>query len=718
MNILNTFLTPSSNASQLTEMAAKNGKITGKVIYSDGEINLVSINGKLYILNSEDGKKLPEGSLVNIIFSKNTLPSTDQNTIKSYITKALGEISGNIIKFSIGLTQETNQSILSNIKIDFSEIPDAQKGKFLVWISDLFDSLNTSMQNDKAFSSVLEDFSRKEVFSGFIKSMISELSKDFFSNKIFTADPRFISEKAITLFKDSYLSSKQSEDIKPTNLFNSSDIDKNESPLIQSNFEQEDKMVDKNFLIKKEPLQESSHEKKLDSLKDHAPDKKQTYKIENQVKTLLSQKDDLPFTKNEKIKSQDSPQIARNTYKSDIPKEAENHFQKRSLDFQSAKNTFKKEPFDESLIQRNSNQLKKELILDYFKNHYSAAKKKNSEPAAFHKAKVISEVLTEKSATDLSLKKTEPAENLSQKIDLATFKLYKSVLRDIFDSGNNIRTVYISKQKNDAITNFFRKESTFEVNNSEQSSQQKPISEKLSHNVSKTIFEKASSLTTESRKQPDMIEEISVKNSFNVPQKKIIETSHQTDQNTELKNDSRHATVLGKVKISDSFRNELLAEISAEKKVSEKLSFEDNGLFSKNSISTAVEKAVSVYKMFENTKTTEASTYFLVSFLGIPVFFNFRRLSDDFGNEKNSVEKNYGKLRMVMPTETFGMADINLFMSKNDVIIKLGIDRNTKYMQSNSVSLNQALENIGYNLVLFDIFINPQNPDISRDTLI
>ncbi|HPO26885.1 MAG TPA: hypothetical protein PK315_05385, partial [Petrotogaceae bacterium] len=153
MNILNTFLTPSSNASQLTEMAAKNGKITGKVIYSDGEINLVSINGKLYILNSEDGKKLPEGSLVNIIFSKNTLPSTDQNTIKSYITKALGEISGNIIKFSIGLTQETNQSILSNIKIDFSEIPDAQKGKFLVWISDLFDSLNTSMQNDKAFSS-------------------------------------------------------------------------------------------------------------------------------------------------------------------------------------------------------------------------------------------------------------------------------------------------------------------------------------------------------------------------------------------------------------------------------------------------------------------------------------------------------------------------------------------------------------------------------------
>jgi len=57
-------------------------------------------------------------------------------------------------------------------------------------------------------------------------------------------------------------------------------------------------------------------------------------------------------------------------------------------------------------------------------------------------------------------------------------------------------------------------------------------------------------------------------------------------------------------------------------------------------------------------------------------------------------------------------------MSKNDVIIKLGIDRNTKYMQSNSVSLNQALENIGYNLVLFDIFINPQNPDISRDTLI
>jgi len=215
-----------------------------------------------------------------------------------------------------------------------------------------------------------------------------------------------------------------------------------------------------------------------------------------------------------------------------------------------------------------------------------------------------------------------------------------------------------------------------------------------------------------------MIEEISVKNSFNVPQKKIIETSHQTDQNTELKNDSRHATVLGKVKISDSFRNELLAEISAEKKVSEKLSFEDNGLFSKNSISTAVEKAVSVYKMFENTKTTEASTYFLVSFLGIPVFFNFRRLSDDFGNEKNSVEKNYGKLRMVLPTETFGMADINLFMSKNDVIIKLGIDRNTKYMQSNSVSLNQALENIGYNLVLFDIFINPQNPDISRDTLI
>ncbi len=718
MNILNTFLTQSSNASQLTELAAKNGKITGKVIYSDGEINLVSINGKLYILNSEDGKKLPEGSLVNIVFSKNTIPSTDQNIIKSYITKALGEISGNIIKFSLGSAQESSQTIFSNIKIDFSQIPDTQKGKFLVWVSDLFDSLNTSMQNDKVFSSFLENFSRKEAFSSFIKSIISELSKDFFSNKIFTADPRFISDKTIMLFKDSYFNLRQPEGQKSTDLFNTSNIDKKKSLPVQSDSENENKLVDKNSLSKKESYQEIFSEKKFDSLKEPTSDKKQTHKIENQEKSLLTQKESLSLSKDEKIKLQDSLQVARNSYKSDPQKETETSYQKRNSDFQLAKNTFKKESFDESVVQRTTNELKKELILDYFKNHYSAAKKKVSEAVVFQKAKESSEVPAEKNQVGLYFKKAESSQPISQKIDLTSFKFYKSILRDIFDSGNNIRTVFVYKEKNDAISNFLLKENTFEKNITEQISKQNPISEKLSQNTSKPSFEKASPFTIETRKQADTFEGSPVKNPFNIQQKKYIDVSQQTNQNTEPKSNLLHATVLGKVKISDSFRNEILTEIPSKKQISEKLSFENNSLFSKSSISNAVEKAVSAYKVFENTKTTEASTYFLVSFLGMPVFFNFRRLSDEFGNEKNSAEKNYGKLRMVMPTETFGMADITLFMSKNDVIIKLGIDRNFKYMQSNSISLNQALENIGYNLVLFDIFINPQNPDISRDTLI
>ena len=718
MNILNTFLTQSSNASQLTELAAKNGKITGKVIYSDGEINLVSINGKLYILNSEDGKKLPEGSLVNIVFSKNTIPSTDQNIIKSYITKALGEISGNIIKFSLGSAQESSQTIFSNIKIDFSQIPDTQKGKFLVWVSDLFDSLNTSMQNDKVFSSFLENFSRKEAFSSFIKSIISELSKDFFSNKIFTADPRFISDKTIMLFKDSYFNLRRPEGQKSTDLFNTSNIDKKKSLPVQSDSENENKLVDKNSLSKKESYQEIFSEKKFDSLKEPTSDKKQTHKIENQEKSLLTQKESLSLSKDEKIKLQDSLQVARNSYKSDPQKETETSYQKRNSDFQLAKNTFKKESFDESVVQRTTNELKKELILDYFKNHYSAAKKKVSEAVVFQKAKESSEVPAEKNQVGLYFKKAESSQPISQKIDLTSFKFYKSILRDIFDSGNNIRTVFVYKEKNDAISNFLLKENTFEKNITEQISKQNPISEKLSQNTSKPSFEKASPFTIETRKQTDTFEGSPVKNPFNIQQKKYIDVSQQTNQNTEPKSNLLHATVLGKVKISDSFRNEILTEIPSKKQISEKLSFENNSLFSKSSISNAVEKAVSAYKVFENTKTTEASTYFLVSFLGMPVFFNFRRLSDEFGNEKNSAEKNYGKLRMVMPTETFGMADITLFMSKNDVIIKLGIDRNFKYMQSNSISLNQALENIGYNLVLFDIFINPQNPDISRDTLI
>lgn len=718
MNILNTFLTQSSNASQLTELAAKNGKITGKVIYSDGEINLVSINGKLYILNSEDGKKLPEGSLVNIVFSKNTIPSTDQNIIKSYITKALGEISGNIIKFSLGSAQESSQTIFSNIKIDFSQIPDTQKGKFLVWVSDLFDSLNTSMQNDKVFSSFLENFSRKEAFSSFIKSIISELSKDFFSNKIFTADPRFISDKTIMLFKDSYFNLRRPEGQKSTDLFNTSNIDKKKSLPVQSDSENENKLVDKNSLSKKESYQEIFSEKKFDSLKEPTSDKKQTHKIENQEKSLLTQKESLSLSKDEKIKLQDSLQVARNSYKSDPQKETETSYQKRNSDFQLAKNTFKKESFDESVVQRTTNELKKELILDYFKNHYSAAKKKVSEAVVFQKAKESSEVPAEKNQVGLYFKKAESSQPISQKIDLTSFKFYKSILRDIFDSGNNIRTVFVYKEKNDAISNFLLKENTFEKNITEQISKQNPIPEKLSQNTSKPSFEKASPFTIETRKQTDTFEGSPVKNPFNIQQKKYIDVSQQTNQNTEPKSNLLHATVLGKVKISDSFRNEILTEIPSKKQISEKLSFENNSLFSKSSISNAVEKAVSAYKVFENTKTTEASTYFLVSFLGMPVFFNFRRLSDEFGNEKNSAEKNYGKLRMVMPTETFGMADITLFMSKNDVIIKLGIDRNFKYMQSNSISLNQALENIGYNLVLFDIFINPQNPDISRDTLI
>ncbi len=718
MNILNTFLTQSSNASQLTELAAKNGKITGKVIYSDGEINLVSINGKLYILNSEDGKKLPEGSLVNIVFSKNTIPSTDQNIIKSYITKALGEISGNIIKFSLGSAQESSQTIFSNIKIDFSQIPDTQKGKFLVWVSDLFDSLNTSMQNDKVFSSFLENFSRKEAFSSFIKSIISELSKDFFSNKIFTADPRFISDKTIMLFKDSYFNLRRPEGQKSTDLFNTSNIDKKKSLPVQSDSENENKLVDKNSLSKKESYQEIFSEKKFDSLKEPTSDKKQTHKIENQEKSLLTQKESLSLSKDEKIKLQDSLQVARNSYKSDPHKETETSYQKRNSDFQLAKNTFKKESFGESVVQRTTNELKKELILDYFKNHYSAAKKKVSEAVVFQKAKESSEVPAEKNQVGLYFKKAESSQPISQKIDLTSFKFYKSILRDIFDSGNNIRTVFVYKEKNDAVSNFLLKENTFEKNITEQISKQNPISEKLSQNTSKPSFEKASPFTIETRKQADTFEGSPVKNPFNIQQKKYIDVSQQTNQNTEPKSNLLHATVLGKVKISDSFRNEILTEIPSKKQISEKLSFENNSLFSKSSISNAVEKAVSAYKVFENTKTTEASTYFLVSFLGMPVFFNFRRLSDEFGNEKNSAEKNYGKLRMVMPTETFGMADITLFMSKNDVIIKLGIDRNFKYMQSNSISLNQALENIGYNLVLFDIFINPQNPDISRDTLI
>ena len=125
-----------------------------------------------------------------------------------------------------------------------------------------------------------------------------------------------------------------------------------------------------------------------------------------------------------------------------------------------------------------------------------------------------------------------------------------------------------------------------------------------------------------------------------------------------------------------------------------------------NLLNNTVSKAISAYQNMEGMKNLSDSSYMMFNMLGIPVYLSFNK-EEIVQNENNKNTKSYGKIRLILPTDTFGVTDINLFVNEKDAFINIKMQKNTDIFEKDLDKLKKNIE--GHN-------ININSLSVKQDT--
>ncbi|BBE31020.1 hypothetical protein OSSY52_11610 [Tepiditoga spiralis] len=670
-------------------------KLQGKVVYSDNKLNIVNAGGKLYILDS-NGKKLPEGSIVNLLFNT----SNDLKELKNAIfTKALGNLTNNTLHIEIFKNLSFN--------IDISNIPNIQKSKLLMWISEFSESLKENFSKNNLENTNIEKLlenitpEKQKQVKGFIRSIIDEFSKSFLKSKLVHPSPNFIAKKVEQIIKN-FISPKK--EINKNSLNNNSlntellkkDTSKenNNTSLNKKNILENDnnegiiknKKLNKN--LEKNILKNDDNSKQQINKKntfEFTESKKQKIETFNEGKKILKEEINKTgkniFKNNNIISNKDTKETKTNEYQKqnnivlEKNKNNQNIFKKniQQINNQNTNNqsikTVNKSIINEKNILKNKNQLNEKIQDNKFLN---INKKSNEE---------ISKI----SIKENNIKK------LKRLIRLPSFKKYKSII-----NKKNINLKKIIPHKNTTL-----------VKNSKKYIIQKNVK-------FKKIINKQSSKNQSSKKKY-IKQKLIQKNKIKIKNQKITTLKDKNfklnlEQHLKKQNIVKTNTLKQKIFKNDSI-NERLNFEQVKKKDEEQV----QTLFKKNilTLNKTMEKAVSAYKTMENSKNINDTSYMMFNMLGVPVFMSFKKGNEIHNNKENS--SNYGKLRLVLPTETFGITDINMYISEKDVILKIGLDKNEEIFKSDLDKLSTNIEKLGYKLNSLNIYKNEKDITVKEN---
>ena len=671
-------------------------KLQGKVVYSDNKLNIIKAGGKLYILDS-NGKKLPEGSIVNLLFNN----SNDLKELKNAIfTKALGNLTNNTLHIELSKNLSFN--------IDISNIPNIQKGKLLMWISEFSETLKESFSksitqnneltnNNSSIETLLDQINpeKQKQVKGFIRSVIDDFSKNFLKSKLIHPSPSFIAKKVEQLIKD-YIVPKNNLEAKnktnnqkysslPKKLTESAVTTKNKEVAIKPNNNTTLNKNTKPNIENNKTLNKKNTILKEDTFKSETEKLKIKEEPKNSIKTFVKKNNILKNT------LLNSNEVKKNTSKNQNP-----------LELQKQKST----TLEKNIHKLNIHKLNihKSNVHNLNINKLNTSKQSinkevtNKQTMPKNNKELNNKTLNIENEESKVLIKKEEIIKLKKLIRLPQFKKYKKIImkKNIKEHINLKQKTLLKK------TTILIKKINLKTTLTAQSIKNKKIEKQELKNTNQAKHKLISQNNLKvSTQKITILKNKNFKLNFK-------DQSSLKKQNA-IKSNALNQTNLKKRNISITERLNLEQLKQKEEEQQTQKGFKKNIL----TINKTMEKAISAYKTMENSKNINDTSYMMFNILGMPVFMSFKKSNELHNNKESST--NYGKLRLVLPTETFGITDVSLYISEKDVILKIGLDKNEEIFKSELDKLSTNIEKLGYKLNSLNIYKNEKDITVKEN---
>jgi hypothetical protein len=135
------------------------------------------------------------------------------------------------------------------------------------------------------------------------------------------------------------------------------------------------------------------------------------------------------------------------------------------------------------------------------------------------------------------------------------------------------------------------------------------------------------------------------------------------------------------------------------KEIVDSISQKDNSSSNQNNVlfNNVIDKAISAYQNMEGMKNISDTSYMMFNMFGLPVYLSFNK-EEIVQNENKKSSKTYGKIRLILPTESFGVTDINLFVNERDAFVNIKMQKNTEIFETEIEKLKKNIESHNINL--------------------
>jgi hypothetical protein len=650
-----------------TIKSEENNKVKAKVLFANKDSLIVNYRGKVLLLENKSNVPLKPGMIIYLSFDQ-----VQNNSKNQILTKALGQIVENMFNLSLMI----NDSQM-NFDIELTNIPDNKKASFIKWLSDFFTTLDKNIP-DKLVN--IENMVSNDKIKFMLKNIIEDIAKNFTKNKTINPDPiQFAKNIAKKLF--SFIIKEE---------LNTSEKNLKSQVSKQNNVSTSNNNSKKSVINSKSPIN---------------------------IQTNIDKKNNIDIFKN--IKNQQKNNSTSKTITENITKK-------------------------ETQTERNNSKKTKISINNITKN------------LTVNKSIAVN-------VSDKKIITLLKSDNLNQKIDKSQLK---QIIDNFIKSTNSNKTLFVlSNSKNidsiDSLSKFImaykKSNEVIFINDSDKNliknnnnksknlifKSQKPLIKYLDPKVivktaiSRDInFIQNLNKNNHVLKSENPINKIFVKyNSFSNKNNMIDKIKNSIIKiSNNLKNNDIKTTNSKNILILNSNNTNPVEETSIKsfkllfnhdnikqfdenlKNIFENITSKDDSskISQNNLLNNTVSRAISAYQNMEGMKNLSNTSYMMFNMFGLPVYLSFNK-EEIVQNENNTNTKSYGKIRLILPTETFGVTDINLFLNEKDAFINIKMQKNTDIFEKDLEKLKKNIESHNININSLSIKQDTELINIERE---
>jgi len=620
-----------------TIKSEENNKVKAKVLFANKDSLIVNYRGKVILLENKSNVPLKPGMIIYLSFDQ-----VQNNSKNQILTKALGQIVENMFNLSLMI----NDSPM-NFDIELTNIPDNKKASFIKWLSDFFTTLDKNIP-EKPANSVPSLSNDKIKF--ILKNIIEDIGKNFTKNKSINPDPiQFAKNIAKKLF--SYFQNKTS-----TNTYKNIS---NENIFQKNNF-----TTSKNNLNEKKNFSKNQTSEIKPNIIDQKKVNSSSNKTINNIQNIKEFNRELSKKSNDEMIKNNYTNKPLNNKKIITLLKTDSSNNDKILRTNNLKNIFdnfiKSNDKSKNIFLISNSKNFNKTYIDSLTKFLMNFQDKN-EKIFLNKSNFLLQSKNNKPSIKPLIPKQKPnfILNINPKIILKTTIKNEPFLLKNLNGKNPI--IKSDKPINKIFVNFenFTK------------------SEKVEYSI-KEFFQK---LSKNIQKQ-----NITTKNMKNII---VIRAEIPNQLAKPIKNN-----------FNLLFNHDTLINIDKNiKEIVDSISQKDNSSSNQNNVlfNNVIDKAISAYQNMEGMKNISDTSYMMFNMFGLPVYLSFNK-EEIVQNENKKSSKTYGKIRLILPTESFGVTDINLFVNERDAFVNIKMQKNTEIFETEIEKLKKNIESHNINL--------------------